>query len=86
MVACRQKMAKYHNQKVKKRSFSEGDLEMRKMEINRGDAGIGKLGANWEGPYKIIRVVRPGTYKLQSMEGRVLPRTWNVKNLKKNFQ
>ena len=78
-------MTKYHNQKVKKRSFSEGDMVMRKTEIIKGDASIKKLGANWEGPYKITKVIGPDTYKLQTMEGKDLPRTWNVENLKRFF-
>ena len=78
-------MAKYHNQKVKKRSFSKGDLVMRKTEVTRGDAGTGKLGANWEGPYKITKVIGLGTYKLQTMEDKDLTRTWNVENLKRFF-
>ncbi|RWW65453.1 hypothetical protein BHE74_00027247, partial [Ensete ventricosum] len=35
----------------------------------------GKLAPNWEGPYRVVEVVREGTYTLATMEGRVLPRT-----------
>ena len=58
---------------------------MRKTEVTRGDSGIGKLGATWEGPYKITKVIGSGTYKLQTMEGKDLSRTWNVENLKRFF-
>ena len=75
MAAYKQKMAKYHNQKVKKRSFFKEDLVMRKTEVTKGDVGNGKLGATGEGPYKITKVIGPGTYKLQTMEGKDLPRT-----------
>ncbi|RZS27969.1 hypothetical protein BHM03_00061516, partial [Ensete ventricosum] len=34
-----------------------------------------KLALNWEGPYRVVEVVREGTYTLATMEGRVLPRT-----------
>ncbi|XP_050233155.1 uncharacterized protein LOC126681651 [Mercurialis annua] len=44
--AYRSQMAKYHNAKVKGRSFMVGDLVLRKAEIGKGAAGVGKLGAN----------------------------------------
>ena len=33
----------------------------------------GKLGANWEGPYKVIKVVRPGAYEIANMQGTEIP-------------
>ncbi|RRT36091.1 hypothetical protein B296_00039796, partial [Ensete ventricosum] len=44
-----------------------------------------KLAPNWEGPYRVIEVVRDGTYTLATMEGRVLPRTWYKSNLRKFY-
>ncbi|RRT57643.1 hypothetical protein B296_00039140 [Ensete ventricosum] len=41
-----------------------------------------KLTSRWEGPY---RVVRDDTYTLSIMEGKTLPRTWHVSNLKKFY-
>ncbi|RWW67677.1 hypothetical protein BHE74_00024856, partial [Ensete ventricosum] len=43
----------------------------------------GKLASNWEGPYRVVDVVREGTYTLAIAEGRVLPRTWHISNLQK---
>ncbi|RZS25069.1 hypothetical protein BHM03_00058222 [Ensete ventricosum] len=34
-----------------------------------------KLALNWEGPYRVVYVVREGTYTLAMTEGQVLPRT-----------
>ncbi|RRT32674.1 hypothetical protein B296_00042869 [Ensete ventricosum] len=45
----------------------------------------GNLAPNWEGPYRVIEVVRDGTYTLATMEGRVLPRTWHITNLQKFY-
>ncbi|RZS14768.1 hypothetical protein BHM03_00046503, partial [Ensete ventricosum] len=42
-----------------------------------------KLVVIWEGPYRVTQVVRDGTYTLSIMEGKTLPRTWHVSNLKK---
>ncbi|CAN6933850.1 unnamed protein product [Brassica oleracea] len=33
----------------------------------------GKLGANWEGPYLISKIVKPGVYELTEMNGEKLP-------------
>ncbi|MCI93244.1 hypothetical protein A2U01_0114542, partial [Trifolium medium] len=41
----------------------------------------GKMAANWEGPFRIHEAFEGGTYRLETMEGEVMPRTWNVANL-----
>uniref|UniRef100_A0A2N9J3T5 Uncharacterized protein n=1 Tax=Fagus sylvatica TaxID=28930 RepID=A0A2N9J3T5_FAGSY len=33
----------------------------------------GKLGPNWEGPYKVVQYFRKGTYHLEDMGGKKLP-------------
>ncbi|GKF38575.1 hypothetical protein Tco_0118636, partial [Tanacetum coccineum] len=43
----------------------------------------GKLGPKWEGPYEVMEALGDGAYKLRSMDGAVLPQTWNIANLKK---
>ncbi|XP_056864096.1 uncharacterized protein LOC108828892 [Raphanus sativus] len=53
--------AKYYNSNVRNRRFHLGDLVLRKVFQNTAERNAGKLGANWEGPYKIIKVVRPGS-------------------------
>ncbi|RZS03439.1 hypothetical protein BHM03_00033617 [Ensete ventricosum] len=45
----------------------------------------GKLTPRWEGPYRVTRVIRDGTYILSTMEGKELPQTWHVSNLKKFY-
>ena len=35
--------------------------------------GEGKLGANWEGPYKITGLAGKGAYHLEDLEGRGIP-------------
>ncbi|GJY27888.1 reverse transcriptase domain-containing protein [Tanacetum coccineum] len=44
-----------------------------------------KLGPKWEGPYEVTEALRDGAYMLRSMDGTVLPRTWNIANLKKCY-
>ena len=47
-------MAKCYNTKVKPRHFSIGDLVLRKVIMATKDLTQGKLGPNWEEPYKIV--------------------------------
>ena len=62
-----------------------GDFVLRKMEAVGRANEKGKLTPNWEGPYKIREEVRDGTYRLEDLDGRRLPRTWNADNLKKYY-
>ncbi|GKB05813.1 reverse transcriptase domain-containing protein, partial [Tanacetum coccineum] len=45
----------------------------------------GKLGPNWEGPYRVTEAFENGSYKLQTMEDKVVPRTWHAVNLRKCY-
>ncbi|GJS93662.1 reverse transcriptase domain-containing protein [Tanacetum coccineum] len=45
----------------------------------------GKLGPKWKGPYEVTEALGDGAYRLRSMDGTVLPRTWNIANLKKCY-
>ena len=55
------KTARYHDQRVK-----PGDLVLKKLLLARKDSTHGKLGHNWEGPYFVSRIIRPGNYELQT--------------------
>ena len=41
----------------------------------------GKLGPNWEGPYRVTSVARTGAYRLEDLDENAVPRPWNVNNL-----
>ena len=84
--AYRQQAARYHDKRVRIKHFKVGDLILRRADVGKGEAGVGKLGANWEGPYEIIEVIGKGAYKLASTDGTVLPRTWNAELLRKYYQ
>ena len=72
------KTARYYDQKVKPRSYKPGDLVLKKLLPARKNLTHGKLGPNWEGPYIVSRIVRPGNYELQTEEGKILPHSWNA--------
>ncbi|XP_024016193.1 uncharacterized protein LOC112089676 [Eutrema salsugineum] len=62
-----------------------GELVLRKVFQNTAEKNAGKLGANWEGPYKVTKVVRPGVYKLVTLADEAIPRSWNAMHLKKYY-
>jgi ribonuclease HI len=85
MKRYQEKMARHYNSKVKPRQLSVGDLVLRKVTLATKNPSEGKLGPNWEGPYKVIEVRRPGTYHLEDMNGRRLSRPWNAEHLRKYY-
>ena len=80
------KTARYYDQKVKPKSYKPGDLVLKKLLPARKNPTHGKLGPNWEAPYIVSRIVRPGNYELQTEEGEVLYHSWNVEHLKRFYQ
>nr|GEW65624.1 reverse transcriptase domain-containing protein [Tanacetum cinerariifolium] len=78
------KMIKYYNARVRSVAFKPGDFFYRSNDASHAIA-CGKLGPKWEGPYKVTEALGNGAYKLRSTDGTVLPRTWNVANLKRCY-
>ena len=86
MAAYQQKVAAYYNRKVRPRAFKKGSLVLRKIFENTAEKGVGKLQANWEGPYVVSKANENGSYHLQTLNGTPLLRPWNVANLKQYYQ
>ena len=80
------KTTRYNDQKVKPRSYKPSDLVLKKLLSARKNPTHGKLGPNWEGPYIVSRIIRPGNYEFQTEEGKVLSHSWNAKHLKRFYQ
>ncbi|GJW02463.1 reverse transcriptase domain-containing protein [Tanacetum coccineum] len=78
------KMERYYNSKVRSTSFKPGDLVYRNNDAIRAE-DTGKLGPKWEGPYEVTEALGKGAYKLRDRDGKQLPRTWNISNLKKCY-
>ena len=83
MMKYQQKMAEYYNKRVKLRRLNIGDLVLRKVTPATKDPTQGKLSPTWEGAYKVIQYSRQGSYHLETMDGKKLPRPWNIEHLKK---
>ena len=81
IVKYQKKASFYNNLRVKERFFKQGDLVLRKIEAS-GVGQKGKLAPNWEGSYRVKSVQGRGTYKLETMDGFEVPRTWHAQNLK----
>ncbi|RRT35743.1 hypothetical protein B296_00045032, partial [Ensete ventricosum] len=74
-LAYRRAVTRLYNHRVRHRHVKMGGLVLRKAEVSDPTRSRGKLAPNWEGPYRVVEVVRDGTYTLAIMEGQVLPRT-----------
>ena len=59
---------------VKVRPLAPGDLVLRKVVGTVKNPSWGKLGPNWDGPYRITSVARIGGYFLKDLDENVIPR------------
>jgi hypothetical protein len=62
--------------------FNEGDLVLKLRQDNRGRH---KLSPPWEGPYVVVKVLKPGTYKLANEDGEELTNVWNIQQLRRFY-
>ena len=83
--ALKQRVTKRYNSSVVPQKFELGDLVLHRANIGSPTLGHGKLAANWEGPYKIIKVLGKEAYKLFTLSGSQIPRSWNISNLRKFY-
>lgn len=51
----------------------ESDLVLRQVVL---PTQHGKLQSNWEGSYHIFQKILYGAYKLEELDGRLVPMTW----------
>ena len=78
-----QKLKQGYDANVKLRPLTSGDLVLRKVVGTAKNPAWGKLRPNWEGPYRITSQVSIGAYFLEDLDEHVMPRPWNVNNLKR---
>ena len=77
-----QKLFQYHEKNVRKRDFKVGDLVLRRRQDSKGRH---KLTPPWEGPFIVVEVLKPGTYKLAKEDGSTLTNAWNIEQLHRFF-
>ena len=80
-----QKLKQGYDANVKLRPLAPGDLVLRKVVGATKNPSWGKLGSNWEGPYRITSVAGIGAYYLEDLDEKAVPRPWNVNNLRRYY-
>ncbi|XP_077249122.1 uncharacterized protein LOC143888559 [Tasmannia lanceolata] len=85
VVVYQQRVARYYNHRMKERALKEGDLVLRRAEVS-DPKNAEKLAPSWEGSYRVIRILCPGVYQLENLDGAPIPRTWHMQNLRKLYQ
>ncbi|RDX57682.1 Tf2-11, partial [Mucuna pruriens] len=77
--AVKARAAKKYDRKIVPFKFQRQDLVLRK--ITQGmDAN--KLTLIWEGPFRVLEEVGKGAYRLEQLDGKRIPHTWNVATLR----
>ena len=79
------KLKQGYDAKVKLRPLEPGDLVLKKVLGTAKNPAWGKLGPNWEGPYRITSVAGIGAYFLENLDEHIIPRPWNVNNLRRYY-
>ena len=82
-AACyQQALCRYHSRKVHARSFEESDLVLQRV---RSAKNSNKVMPKWEGPYRVIRVTRPGAVRLETEHAVPVGNSWNIEHLRKFY-
>jgi hypothetical protein len=68
--------------KAKVRYLKQGDWALRRVRLSTKDSAAMTFNQRWEGPYKVIEVLKPGTYRLMDSTGYILPHPWNIEHLR----
>jgi hypothetical protein len=77
-----QALRQYQARKIRRQDIDEGDLVLRLRQDNRGHH---KLSPPREGPYVVVKVLKPGTYKLANKDGKELTNAWNIQQLRRFY-
>ena len=77
------RIKKVIDRRVNPRSFNEGDLVLRSIQAT--GKPIGKLDPKLEGPFRVTKSCNNGAYKLETLQGTHVPRSWNIIHLKKFY-
>jgi hypothetical protein len=65
-----QGIRRYHDRNIREWSFSIGNFVLRRIQ---DESGLHKLNLRWEGPFIVKQITRPGSYRLQYLEGQDVP-------------
>ena len=79
-----QVVARYYDNKFRPRIFRVGDLVLNRVLVQ--EPSLGSFCPKWDRPYRIIEIVRPGTYRLADQDDRNLGHPWHANHLKRFYQ
>ena len=82
MAYYQHKLKQSYDVNVKLRPLVSGDVVLRKVLGTAKNLAWGKLGPNWKGSYRITSMAGIRAYFLKNLDEHVIPRPWNVNNLK----
>jgi hypothetical protein len=77
-----QSLRRYHDRGVRSRDLQVGDLV---LWLRQDARGRHKLTPPWEGPFIIAKILKPGTYKLANIQGKVYSNAWNIRQLRRFY-
>lgn len=70
---------------MKNRRFKVGDRVLKKLEAMSNIERRRKLTLKWDGPFRVMRVIKFNTYHVQDKKGKNFPLTWHFDHLKMYF-
>ena len=79
------KLKQGYDANAKPKPLVLSNLVLRKVLGIAKNPTWGKLGLNWEGPYHITSEAGIGAYFLEDLDEHVIPRLWNVNNLRRYY-
>ena len=85
LVYYQHKLKQGYDANVKLRPLAPGELVLRKVLGTAMSPAWGKLGSNWEVSYRITSVAGIGAYYLEDLDENIVPRFWNINNLRRYY-
>ena len=82
IAAHQEEMARGYNRSVRVRTFKPDDLVIKQV---LEEAKKKKMMPNYTGPYRVVKHLGKGNYRLQEMDGTPVAKTWNACNLRRFY-
>jgi ribonuclease HI len=73
---------KWRVRKARLKNIKAGHLVLRRVA---NPDTVGKLQLKWEGPFLVVSLSRPGSYRLKDMDVNDIPRSWNADELRRYY-
>uniref|UniRef100_A0A2N9F3B0 Uncharacterized protein n=1 Tax=Fagus sylvatica TaxID=28930 RepID=A0A2N9F3B0_FAGSY len=73
LASYQHQMKRGYDKNIRPRSFQVGDLVLRKVVANTRNPNDGKLGPNWEGPYRVTSFAGVGAYRAKKYAVDAIP-------------